>query len=59
MNGAELVVAINAFAISSSKHLTTQELSALAVALTQLADTYATIAYIRTVGEDFSASGSR
>ena len=52
MNGEELALAVNAFAIYSAKHLTPKELDTLAVVFTQLADTYATIAHIRDSNED-------
>lgn len=48
MNGEDLAVLITAVAISSAKCLSDEELELFAVIFTQLADTFATLAVIRS-----------
>ena len=47
MNGNELVASITAFAIATAGCFTREELNILAISLTQLGDTYATLALTR------------
>lgn len=51
-----LPIAISAAAVFIAQNLNTQELSILAAALTQLADTLATIAVTRVADEDSATS---
>ena len=51
MNSCELTAAITALANGLARTMTTEELSLLAVTLTQLADTLSTIATHRSICE--------
>lgn len=54
MNGEELALLITAVANSAAQSLTTADLEILAVVFTQLADTFATLAVVRSIAEENS-----
>ena len=56
MSGEELALFITAAANSAAQYLTVKDLEILAVVFTQLADTFATLAVIRSLQEENSAS---
>ena len=56
MSGEELALFITVAANSAAQHLTTEDLEILAVVFTQLADTFATLAVLRSVKQENSAN---
>lgn len=56
MRGEELALFITATAISAAQNLSDEELELFAVVFTQLADTFATLAIIRSQGQGGTSS---
>ena len=54
MSGEELAIFITAAAISAAQCLNTEDLEVLAVVFTQLADTLATLAVVRSLKKESS-----
>ncbi len=59
MNGEELALFITAAALSAAQCLETEELEVLAVVFTQLADTLATLAVVRSIKQKNSEDGEK
>lgn len=58
MSGEELALFITAAALSAAQCLKTEELEILAVVFTQLADTLATLAVVRSLNQEISEDGT-